>query len=53
MPTTIVAALGLVHPLPWCGRHFPAVGQKVKNAQTAESQIFVLLKYNEIMALPI
>ena len=29
MPATIVIACGLVHPLPWCGRCFPAVGQGV------------------------
>ena len=30
MPTTIVIACGLVHPLPWCGQRFPTVGQGVK-----------------------
>ena len=30
MPATIVIARGLVHPLPWCGWHFTAMGQEVK-----------------------
>ncbi len=30
MPATIVVARGLVHLPPWCRRHFPAMGQRVK-----------------------
>ena len=30
MPSTIVVAGGLVHPLPWCGHSFFAMGQRVK-----------------------
>ena len=30
MPATIIVAHGLVHPLPWCGPRFPAMGQRVK-----------------------
>ena len=28
--TTIVVDHGLVHPLPWCGQRFSAMGQRVK-----------------------
>ena len=31
MPATMVVVCGLVHPPPWCGQRFPAVGQRVKN----------------------
>ena len=30
MPASIVLACGLVHPPPWCGRRFSAMGQGVK-----------------------
>ena len=30
MPATIVVARGLLPPMQWCGRHFSALGQRVK-----------------------
>ena len=30
MPATITVAGCLVNLLPWCGQHFPAVGQRIK-----------------------
>ena len=37
MPAAIIIARGLVHPPPWCGRRFPAVGLGVN------SQFFLIL----------
>ena len=30
MPATIIVARGLLSPMQWCGQHFSAPGQRVK-----------------------
>ena len=45
IPSTIIIAGGLVHPPPWCGRRFPAVGQMVNRV--------LQLMINEIRQLKI
>ena len=40
MPATTIVACGLLSPMQWCGRHFSAVGQRVKECQNATSRYF-------------